>query len=132
MPWPIRPAPITPIFKLFMRFPLRFAAAKPFVNGCASLFVNESASVSGNVFVSAFVKEAASLFLNGISMRMREGRSHQAPMKTKGAWGVVDVARAFTRAAALCGSRHLDAGRCKQRQWRHGHRTVGPASRSRR
>ena len=68
MPWPIRPAPITPIFKPFMPFPLRCAAAKPFVNGCASLFVNESASVSGNVFVSAFVKEAASLFLNGISM----------------------------------------------------------------
>jgi hypothetical protein len=96
-----------------MRFPLCFAAAKPFVNGCASLFVNESASVSGNVFVSAFVKEAASLFLNGISMRMRDGRSHQAPMKTKGAWESLNVVRAFTRAAALCGSWHLDAGRCK-------------------
>src|SRR6185369_12082149 len=101
-------------------------------NGCASLFVNESASVSGNVFVSAFVKEVASLFFNGISMRIRDGRSHQAPMKTKGAWESLNVARAFTRAAALCGSRHLDAGHCKQRQQRRDHRTIGPASRNRR
>jgi hypothetical protein len=115
-----------------MPFPLCFTAAKPFVNGCASLFVNQSASVSGNVFVSAFVNEAASLFLNGISMRLRDARSHQAPMKTKGARGVVDVTRAFTRAAALCGSRHLDAGRYKRRQWWQGHRTIEPASRSRR
>src|SRR5437762_13580900 len=125
MPWPIRPAPITPIFRLFMRFPLRFVAAKPFVNGCASLFVNQSASVSGNVFVSAFVKEAASLFLNEISMRLRDGRSHQAPIKTKGAWESLNVARGFTRAAALCSGRHLDAGRCNHRQQRHGYRTVG-------
>src|ERR1051326_9137373 len=132
MPWPIRPAPITPIFKVFMPFPLCFAAAKPFVNGCASLFVNQSASVSGNVFVSAFVKEVASLFLNGISMRIRDARSHQAPMKTKGARGVVDVARGFTRAAALCGGQHVHAGRRKQRQERHDHRagSIGPASRS--
>src|SRR6476659_10160820 len=132
MPWPIRPAPITPIFKLFMRFPLCFAAAKPFVNGCASLFVNQFASMPGNVFVSAFVKETASLFLNGISTRMRDGRSHQAPMKTKGAWESLNVAHAFTRAAALCGSRHLDAGHCKRRQQRRDHRTMGSASRNRR
>jgi len=99
-----------------MRFPLCFAAAKPFVNGCASLFVNQFASVSGNVFVSAFVKEAASLFLNGISTRMREGRSHQAPMKTKGAWESLNVARAFTRAAALCSGKHQDAGYRKAQQ----------------
>src|SRR5476649_1228530 len=126
MPCPIMPAPITPIFKLFMSFPLRLPEDKLFVNGCASLFVNQSASVSGNVFVSAFVNEAASLFLNGISMRLRDHRSHQAP--TKKAHGEsLNVARAFTRAAALCSGRHLDAGRCKQRQQRHDHRTIGPA-----
>jgi hypothetical protein len=75
---------------------------KAVVNGCASLFVNESASLSINDFVSAFVKEAASLFVNGISSRTRDHHAHQAPLKTKGARGVVDVRRAFTRAAALC------------------------------
>ena len=58
MPWPIKPAPITPIFKPLMSFPLQSGRVKALVNGCARLFVNESASLFVNDFVSAFVKEA--------------------------------------------------------------------------
>jgi hypothetical protein len=58
---------------------------KAFVNGCARLFVNESERLPINVFVSAFVKETASLFLNGISKHLSNHRHHQAPLKTKGA-----------------------------------------------
>jgi len=42
---------------LLMPIPLQVAAVNAFVNGCASLFVSESARLLINVFVSAFVKE---------------------------------------------------------------------------
>jgi hypothetical protein len=62
-----------------MSFPLRSTSVKALVNARASLFVNESATLPVNVFVSAFVKEAASLFLNGKSKPLRDHRRHQAP-----------------------------------------------------
>jgi len=57
------------------------AKLRELVNGCARLFVNESERLPINVFVSAFVKEAASLFLNGISKHLSDHRDHQAPLK---------------------------------------------------